>query len=112
MALQEGDHIRFRCERCYRPLGRFVLDRRHGVGPLLLGETGAYIRKRIDAAREERRDQVRGKRTGRTWSYARDGAEGLGYRYECRCGRTVLLGTARVQRMAATHSTSDAVFLV
>lgn len=111
MALQEGDALRLQCEDCYRPLGRFVLYQHRGDGPLLLAPSGVQVRKRSPTT-AERAGGVRGHRRGRVWAH--DEGDGVRYRYECRCGRTILLGTARVQRFARSYlgQPSDAVFLV
>jgi len=111
MALQEGDHVRLQCEDCYRPLGRFQLFHHHGEGPLLLGDAVGAIRSR-NPTPEQRQRGYRGRRRGRVWKYDNDQNCGIRYRYECRCGRTILLSTARVQRLAAARSPGEAVFLV
>lgn len=116
MPLQEGDHVRLQCEDCYRPLGRFGLGRHHGVGPLLLAECGTYNRLGGDPGPEwHRTPQTRGPRRGRVWKSEYDGNQDghLRYRYECRCGRTILLSTKRIERLvAACRDRRDAVLLV
>ena len=116
MALQEGDHVRLQCERCFRPLGRFSLYHHHGEGPLLLGDAAGLIR-----GGGLRGPGARGHRKGRVWTSDWDRAQGVRYRYECRCGRTILLSTNRVERMAGAWrgprfalggGGEDAVFLV
>lgn len=111
MALQEGDRVRLQCEDCYRPLGRFVLYHHHGAGPLILGDAEAVPRAANPTA-AQRAAGTRGRRRGREWGFGPDRDGHVLYRYECRCGRTILLNTSRVQRLVAAHSPGNAVFLV
>lgn len=114
MPLQEGDHVRLQCEDCFRPLGRFVLFHHQGEGPLLLADAAEKIRCG-NPSEYERHRGYGGHRKGRVWAADWDRGEGIRYRYECRCGRTILLATARVERLARGSRIAagrDAVFLV
>lgn len=113
MALQEGDHVRLQCEDCFRPLGRFVLYHLHGEGPLVLRDAAPWNRC-ANPSKSLRQQGYRGGRKGRVWGREHQAGGRTRYRYECRCGRTILLSTNRVQRLALMQpaGSRDAVFLV
>lgn len=93
------DVLRFRCERCESPLGSFTLEEHHD-GPLVLAEAPAPMR---GGPNVQGRHGVKGHRKGRRLFYD-PGKEGPRYRWECRCGRTILLSHARAQQLPTSRT--------
>lgn len=98
--------FQIRCERCDRPLGRYYVDEDpiHGL-PVVLNEVNAKIRGGTPNCE-------RGFRKGRRLHYGNDGRGGLRYRWDCRCGRTILVSTKRLEQIGGAAESGTTTFFV